>query len=1094
MDEDFIPFFSAPGSGRGRGRGGGGRGRGRGGGGGGGGGGGFGAGGSSGGHRGGGAGFGGGSAPRGRGGGGNQAAARGSGRGRGGAQAFGSGSGGRGGFGAAGAGNVLSGAPAHPHGGKAVAFDYALIQRRIVVQTGPSYTAEDPAHPRPQQQQRAQQSAAGRWTQARLAKEAADKAAARAAAASQQHQQRGPRGYEGIIEDEDLQLFRSTTFRSSGKTDASKRGTAGGLGGVMNVFGKRITTSRGALAAKPLNFVRATGDWINGAFVPFNPSSASALAQAAAEDKADGSNKENTIPQPENPEAELMRAEALRPQGAGLGFGKARSAQPAAPSKHLVHSTDEEEGLPTTSRYEREQQQLREDKRLQAETLLQELLREYATAPPSGRPSHAPQQVAQDTGADEDMPFASREEREIILVPPPAEDKLPRPDVGGPKIDAPASTAADAMDTAPVEQAKSEAERTPSPDAPAAVQPTAAPDPPPAPPADEQPVKKAQPEEDSDEEEEATEFDLGAMQSFVRSMDGQSGGKAVDLLDIAVETRMQAEEDWLTDSDEESGEEQKHNSKSQAQHSADSSDRLKATSIKDATIKEGAEDTNEEDDGDSVSEGSSAMIGSLASEDSSEIEAEQIGRQRLLDQTKRRNAQRKGSARPTRRRGNRKPELVMDEDFDEDEVDENGVEVHWGDTDEEDDENDENLDDSEDDDSSDDDDDDEQDEDEASDNDDEDEDDENGDAEAKFGTGSASRNFSWKKSEAEFLKQLESFVDDDGGPLSGRDKKERAKLFKAIERGDIFLGDDVMALDDYDTEVMRRDAMKRRKGKARQFDEGDVWAAELQEQWNKDRKKKADKKAARQAEKEMAANSPFIASHGINLGGPKSSKKAKKAAKRAERSARKERAALGFDDDDDDEPVFASRSKDQFRAEDHALGTRFAHNLVELNEQIQIFVRDSTKTTLSLPPMEKRARARVHELANAYNLTSKSTGTGNNRFTILTKGKASAGFRSINQRKINWIVNGALSGGSFGLRPKGAKGKGGSGKNTASHATKNIEGAEVGFGAEKIGEENVGHKLLKIMGWSEGAGIGIVEGGSEPIAATVKTRKGGLGF
>ncbi|KAE8248037.1 hypothetical protein A4X03_0g6888, partial [Tilletia caries] len=71
---------------------------------------------------------------------------------------------------------------------------------------------------------------------------------------------------------------------------------------------------------------------------------------------------------------------------------------------------------------------------------------------------------------------------------------------------------------------------------------------------------------------------------------------------------------------------------------------------------------------------------------------------------------------------------------------------------------------------------------------------------------------------------------------------------------------------------------------------------------------------------------------------------------------------------------------------------------------------------------------------------------------------------------------------------------GGAGRGAPDHASKNQEGAQVGFGAEKIGEANIGHKLLKIMGWSEGTGIGIIEGGAEPIAATVKTRKGGLGF
>ena len=59
---------------------------------------------------------------------------------------------------------------------------------------------------------------------------------------------------------------------------------------------------------------------------------------------------------------------------------------------------------------------------------------------------------------------------------------------------------------------------------------------------------------------------------------------------------------------------------------------------------------------------------------------------------------------------------------------------------------------------------------------------------------------------------------------------------------------------------------------------------------------------------------------------------------------------------------------------------------------------------------------------------------------------------------------------------------------------KNREGEEVGFGADRIGADNIGHKLLAAMGWTEGSGIGSQKGMANPVSATVKTSKGGLGF
>jgi predicted RNA-binding protein Jag len=45
-----------------------------------------------------------------------------------------------------------------------------------------------------------------------------------------------------------------------------------------------------------------------------------------------------------------------------------------------------------------------------------------------------------------------------------------------------------------------------------------------------------------------------------------------------------------------------------------------------------------------------------------------------------------------------------------------------------------------------------------------------------------------------------------------------------------------------------------------------------------------------------------------------------------------------------------------------------------------MFLTDHGKTTMTLPPMEKFSRKRVHELASCYQLKSQSKGKGRGRF------------------------------------------------------------------------------------------------------------------
>ncbi|ODO06132.1 hypothetical protein L198_01364 [Cryptococcus wingfieldii CBS 7118] len=65
----------------------------------------------------------------------------------------------------------------------------------------------------------------------------------------------------------------------------------------------------------------------------------------------------------------------------------------------------------------------------------------------------------------------------------------------------------------------------------------------------------------------------------------------------------------------------------------------------------------------------------------------------------------------------------------------------------------------------------------------------------------------------------------------------------------------------------------------------------------------------------------------------------------------------------------------------------------------------------------------------------------------------------------------------------------------AGQSARPMEGKQVGFGADKIGNDNVGHKLLSKMGWAEGEKIGKAGGSGidMPIVAVVKNTRKGLG-
>lgn len=160
----------------------------------------------------------------------------------------------------------------------------------------------------------------------------------------------------------------------------------------------------------------------------------------------------------------------------------------------------------------------------------------------------------------------------------------------------------------------------------------------------------------------------------------------------------------------------------------------------------------------------------------------------------------------------------------------------------------------------------------------------------------------------------------------------------------------------------------------------------------------------------------------------------------------------------------------------------------KIGRQIQGFISDRSRNSLQLPPMDNDSRRRVHEIAIIYNLKSQSSGKGDNRATTLQRGAKTT--LNVNERKLeaklrNWEA--ALLGGGKG------RGNGGGGGKDVKGSGRHREGDIVGQHAAKIGSENAGYQLLQMMGWTEGARMGVTGGLEAPIHAVFKATKLGLG-
>lgn len=300
-------------------------------------------------------------------------------------------------------------------------------------------------------------------------------------------------------------------------------------------------------------------------------------------------------------------------------------------------------------------------------------------------------------------------------------------------------------------------------------------------------------------------------------------------------------------------------------------------------------------------------------------------------------------------------------------------------------------------------------------------------------------------------------VDGDDGSSDGEDKTW-------AEKDDDFIAHINDKLDENESTLTGRDRQKKKQvfnaihngsfddlgwmPAKRKRDKCRDLPPELRDQWEKDRQKKAEYKREREQARLIQAADPVAAKKGGKKG-----RKAMLAAARLD-------------------PTII------------AIPNRII-DMTTLVQQIRQFIANiDGPQSMSLPPTNKGTRKNVHKLALAFNLKSFSKGKGDARYTTMTKTTKTG--VCVDEAEIARITR---RGGDFGdeefVNKKG-KGKG-------KLVPKHKDGDEVGKEAPRIGESNIGFRMLASMGWSEGDHIGISGGLKDPVTAVIKTTKLGLG-
>ena len=143
--------------------------------------------------------------------------------------------------------------------------------------------------------------------------------------------------------------------------------------------------------------------------------------------------------------------------------------------------------------------------------------------------------------------------------------------------------------------------------------------------------------------------------------------------------------------------------------------------------------------------------------------------------------------------------------------------------------------------------------------------------------------------------------------------------------------------------------------------------------------------------------------------------------------------------------------------------------------------------------MDLHARKVIHELANKFNVKSKSIGKSDQRRPTLHRTKRTIKYNESNfDQAIGKVQRRFLP----RLDAKGKRAHKPSANHGGSGAAASYrDGEVVGGEAPELGLDNRGRTMLEKMGWSKGTALGAMDnkGILQPVLQTMKKSKAGLG-
>ncbi|TLD19421.1 R3H multi-domain protein [Venturia nashicola] len=173
-------------------------------------------------------------------------------------------------------------------------------------------------------------------------------------------------------------------------------------------------------------------------------------------------------------------------------------------------------------------------------------------------------------------------------------------------------------------------------------------------------------------------------------------------------------------------------------------------------------------------------------------------------------------------------------------------------------------------------------------------------------------------------------------------------------------------------------------------------------------------------------------------------------------------------------------------------------NIGDLGDIFRNFL-ESDAQEQALPPMDSDRRKKVHELAKAFEINSKSRGTKQDRFPLLIKTKRTKKWNAAlfyaRTKDVNAGYFPRLDAQSRNKTPGPRAFRRSAGGGGNAPGTKYRDGDVVGAAAPELGAGNRGHAMLMKLGWAQGDALGAVDnkGILLPISHVVKNSKAGLG-